>query len=588
MTSPSQLVKGIKEEFAIDYSDEDEQQKKRCSQSFSQKLVIPKTSQNYYDYSDPEDDDLEELELLSQQIKEKSKQKSQTFQIKTTPNSVKIEKLTVQNNSPILFESQDFEDDSLEICTPPPEQKEKVEKKIQQEFEEDSDDDLLDSQTELALEAMEKEIEEKKKSQESTGNDTNIQQENSKEKQVQQDFKQFKISDEKPEKQPQDESDDELEITEKLLSLTQDIPNMTQILEFKQEEKPKEKKLLNPTDDGFQLDLEEIMLTEDRDVAEVSPTQKQDQTQTQTEKTKPQPKTPPKKIMNIKQEKMCSMNTPKKLSTNPSLELTPKHTPSSSTSKISSQHKKRKRETKSSTKFKKLKFDESEIEKVEEKNEKKENKEKIQKEDKMEEEIIQFETPPTQKESQISEFSLSLPISQPQIPSEKDRRILLFNHFGSIIYQRAYHYFEDGRIFEMKLKKDEERDISELRGNCFGSNNEPYNPMVAFDHKFSIQKATCNCPYKNNCKHCCALLFSYFDSVDQDMPLKDNLKSKLFVSNRKIENLQKEYSNLNKEYQRLNDIVNRQKNEGKKKLNVKLRKVLKMNLEKWPFYVQFE
>ena len=632
MTTPSQFIKGIKEEFSIDYSDEDEQQTKRCSQSFSQNLIIKHISEFEQECSDLEDDDLEELNLLSQQIKEKKTKTEEIKPQKKEETSIKTEKVTdvEQNNSPIIY-SQDFLEDSLEISTPVKEEKiffEEVTESSKEKVKggiiekEEDDEDMLDSQTELALEKMEKEIEEKRKSQEKE-NETEEAEEDEiictpiSKNLVIEEFKKPENKSQPEEQQKQvenviieeEEENEELEIAEKLLSSTQNIPNLSEILQYqiKQKEEPQKKKKYlnsnteNPMDDVYQLDLEEIMLTEDQEneLQQIELTQK-------SQSVSKSPDVLVKKIeKKIKEEKLPNMpiqTTPKKLSftigSSPSSVEAMKHTPSSSTSKTLSQQKKRKREQKSSTKFKKLKFDDLTTVESSIKNDKiKENKEII-KEDKMEEEIIQFETPPTStqqqqqqnKESQISEFSLTPPISQPSIPSQKDQRVLLFNHFGSLIYQRAHHYFEDGRIFEMELKKINEKDINigELKGKCFGSENQPYEPKVAFNGEFQIQKANCNCPYKINCKHCCALLFSYFDSIEQEMPLRDNLKSKLYVSNRKIENLQKEYSNLQKEFERLNSIVNRQKNEGKKKLNVKLRKVLKMNLDQWPFFVQFE
>jgi hypothetical protein len=542
MTTPSQFVKQVKDEFVLEHSDEDENNSKRASQNTSQTLHVSQHSPILFD----SDEDFEDIDALSQQIKEIKKQNSQKDSEKEIPSCAGT---TPSVGTPLELDedSEDWDEiDALsqqiklekqkkqESCPkplPPPFPEEK-ELELSQEIDIPEDDEMLDSQTERMLQELEGKSLQPTNPQEKT---------QEKEKTKHQEV-------EEEEDEMTSEEENELDIAEKLLLLSQEMKKLNAVVPPIPEPKVKvEKKTLNSGEKLFEIDLDDIMLTEDQEL----------------------------KLMT-----QMTQITPKEEKIQPVTEILPtseKNTPSSSTSKIQTQ-KKRKRENHKNTKFKKLKFDPSvKLENVQKSTEPTERNE---------EEIIQFEATPPNKESQISEFSSTPPPATQSALLPQDRRSLLFNFFGSQIYQRGYHYFDEGRTFEMELKTIN-KDTFELKGKCYGTQNEPYHPQVAFREN-AILKSTCNCPFVNNCKHGCALLLSYYDSIDQEMPLKDNLKSKYYVSQRRIETLQKEYNELHKEYEKLNDIVNRQKNEGKKKIEIKLRNVVKMNLDKWPFYVQFE
>jgi uncharacterized Zn finger protein len=74
-------------------------------------------------------------------------------------------------------------------------------------------------------------------------------------------------------------------------------------------------------------------------------------------------------------------------------------------------------------------------------------------------------------------------------------------------YQRGVAYYESGAVCNPV------RQGKELRGECYGSRDNPYRVQVVFNDR-GVESAACSCPRGGFCKHIVALLLKYVHEPD--------------------------------------------------------------------------
>lgn len=84
-------------------------------------------------------------------------------------------------------------------------------------------------------------------------------------------------------------------------------------------------------------------------------------------------------------------------------------------------------------------------------------------------------------------------------------RETLDKKFAAIILSRAYPYFKDGHVFDLKLGADE------FSARVSGSHNNAY--TVKGDVRFGQLVLSCSCPYEDHCKHEAAVLYEIRESL---------------------------------------------------------------------------